>query len=234
MTTDLFDDKALRKAWLKQRFASFEYHEELVAIHEKWRDVLRRALQRAEAEPVVSEDTKAFRRTYWLLIEKKPRPGDYKRAQWNQYHATGLFRSIPDYSRYLISEGDALGWMTESEHAELGKYWAPMSQMADNIQYTVDDYWFNPRKGNDDMLLDEKYTGPITWPVNWREDILGTLGATSAGLTGLRLKADEPVPQAGLWQSVDTASQQQRANVGDKLPNLGSAYGITIWQRVGD
>lgn len=234
MTTDPSDEKALRKAWLKQTFGSFEYHEELVRLHEKWREVLRSALQRAEAEPVVSEDTRVFRRAYWPLIEKKPRPGDYKREQWNEYRAVGLFRSIPDYSRYLISEGDALGWMTEAEHAELGKYWGPMSQMAENIQYTVDDYWFNPRKGNDDMLLDEKYTGPIIWPANWRERLLGTAGTALAASQGLRVTSGEPVPQSGLWQSVDTAARQQRVNAGDKLPDLGSAYGVTVWQRVGD
>jgi hypothetical protein len=51
MTTDLPDEEALRKAWLKQKFGSFEYREELVRLHEKWREVLRNALQLAEAEP---------------------------------------------------------------------------------------------------------------------------------------------------------------------------------------
>ena len=232
MTTDLLDDKALRKAWLKQKFASFDYHEELVRIHEKWRAVLRDALQRAQGEPMVSEDAKVFRSAYWPLIEKKPKPGDYKREQWDQYRAVGLFRSIPDYSRYLISEGDALNWMTEQEHAELGKYWGPMSRMAQNIQYTVDDMW--SYKGSDDYILDESYTGPITWPANWREEILGTKGAVLAAMHALRVRAGDPAPQSGLWQAVDITARQLHVNVGDKLPGLTSTYGITIWQRVGD
>ena len=232
MTTDLLDDKALRKAWLKQKFASFDYHEELVRIHEKWRAVLRDALQRAQGEPMVSEDAKVFRSAYWPLIEKKPKPGDYKREQWDQYRAVGLFRSIPDYSRYLISEGDALNWMTEQEHAELGKYWGPMSRMAQNIQYTVDDMW--SYKGSDDYILDESYTGPIPWPLTWRNDLLGAQGAALAATQAPRIKAGEPVPQAGVWQALDASDRQQRVTAADKLPDLSSAYGITIWQRVGD
>jgi hypothetical protein len=234
MTTVFSDERALRKAWLKQKFASFEYHEELVRIHEKWRDVLRNALQRAQAEPIVSEDAKVFRRAYWPLIERKPRPGDYKREQWSQYRAAGLFRSIPDYGRYLVSEGDALGWMTPAEDVELGKYWGPMSQMASNIRRTVDDTWFSQRRGHDDELLDEESTGPITWPTTWRNDLLGTQGAALAATQALRIKAGEPVPQAGLWQALDASARQQRVSAADKLPDLGSAYGVTVWQWVGD
>ena len=39
-------------------------------------------------------------------------------------------------------------------------------------------------------------------------------------------------PQAGLWQAVDIGTHQRRINAGDKLPDLGSSYGITVWQLV--
>lgn len=42
------DHAALRKAWLKQRFASFDYHEFLLRLHEKWLDLLYTALARPE------------------------------------------------------------------------------------------------------------------------------------------------------------------------------------------
>ena len=244
MSIDLIDDKALRKAWLKQKFASFEYHEDLVCFHEQWRGVLRRALVRAEGDSnapkkdsgfkTVREEAANFQQVFMPLIEAKPKPGDYKREQWHEYYGVGLFRSIPDYSRYLISEGDMLGWMTPAEDVELGKYWGPMSHMASNIRRTVDETWFSQRRGHDDELLDEESTGPVTWPNNWREGLLGTQGAALAAAHGQRVKAGEPVPQAGLWQAVDASAQQQRVNAGDKLPDLGSAYGVTVWQRVGD
>jgi hypothetical protein len=244
MSATNLDDKALRKAWLKQMFASFEYHDEMLRLHRQWLDVLRRALTRADGDSgpaskgssfkSIREQSAHFRQRYLPLIEANDDLGKYDKAEWPRYRATATFRSIPDYSRYLISEGDALGWITRAEEAELGKYWGPMAHMASNIRRTVDDTWFSDRKGNDDELLDEESTGPISWPINWREGILGAAGAALAASQGLRAKAGEPVPQSGLWQSVDTAARQQRVNAGDKLPDLGSGYGITIWQRVGD
>lgn len=244
MSIDLIDDKALRKAWLKRTFASFEYHEEMLGLHRKWLDVLRRALVRADSDDnpprkdsgfkTVREEGANFRQQYLPLIEANDDLGKYNKAEWPRYRATATFRSIPDYSRYLISEGDMLGWLTPAEDVELGKYWGPMAHMATNIRRTVDDTWFSQRRGHDDELLDEESTGPIAWPSNWREGLLGTQGAALAAGQGLRMKAGEPVPQAGLWQAVDASARQQRVNTDDQLPDLGSAYGITVWQRVGD
>ncbi|MCV5736795.1 hypothetical protein OFN56_33340, partial [Escherichia coli] len=87
--------------------------------------------------------------------------GKYSEAEWDRYRHTATFRSIPDYSRYLVSEGDRLAWMAEDEHTELTKYWTPMSRMAENIARTVEDDW---GKYDDDILLSEEYTGPIDWP----------------------------------------------------------------------
>ena len=239
---DPLDNKALRKAWLKQKFASFEYHEEMLMLHRQWLDVLRRALARAEGDDSalshfafksVHKWAVHFRQRYLPLIEANDDMGKYVENEWPRYRATATFRSIPDYSRYLISEGDALGWMTEQETAELGKYWGPMARMAQNIHYTVDSRW-DDDAADCDWILDEKYTGTIVWPASWREELLGPTGSSLAAFQGLRVRAGDPVSLPGLWQSVDTAAQQQRVNAGDTLPDLSSAYGTTIWQRVGD
>ena len=36
------DDKPLRKAWLKRKFASWEYHEELLKLHDEYLSALHR------------------------------------------------------------------------------------------------------------------------------------------------------------------------------------------------
>jgi hypothetical protein len=236
------DDKALRKAWLKQEFGSFEYHEKLVRVHEKWRDVLRRALARAEQDnspnrpesgyATIADEAHNFRSTTMPIIDRKPKPGDYKREDWNRFYAVGLFRSIPDYSRYLISEGDFLQWMTPDESAELNSYWGPMARMAQNIRYTVDESWDRDPSDND-WILDEKYTGPIDWPSNWREQIEGAQ-QPSIQSADARVKAGRPAPVDGLWQSVDEHKRQLRLRAGDVLPDLQSTYGLTLWERVGD
>ncbi|MEW6100465.1 MAG: hypothetical protein AB1666_14870 [Pseudomonadota bacterium] len=138
------EEKRLRKEWLKRKFASFEYHEEMLRLHHQWVEVIRKA-----------------------------------------------------------------------------KYWTPMARMAQNIRYTVDDMW--TYEGTDDWILDERYTGPIDWPDDWRAEV------SQPGI-----KAGEPAPQGGVWQSVDEHKRQLRVQPGERLPDLGSAYGITLWERIGD
>ena len=221
------EEKRLRKEWLKRKFASFEYHEQMLRLHHEWVEVIRKALKRALQDPTPDPDygTKAafaknFEKTDWPLILANDDLGKYSEAEWDRYRHTATFRSIPDYSRYLVSEGDRLAWMAEDEHTELTKYWTPMSRMAENIARTVEDDW---GKYDDDILLSEEYTGPIDGPDDWRTEVAPP-----------RIKAGEPVPRGGVWQSVDDQKRQLRVQAGERLPDLGSAYGITLWERIGD
>ena len=230
------DEKALRKAWLKRKFGSFEYHEELVRVHEQWRNVLRKALDRAEKDnspgtpgsgcQTIAEEARHFRATYMPIIEAKPKPGDYKPELWNQYYATGMFRSIPDYGRYLRSEGDMLAWMTDAERTELSKYWGPMARMAQNIQYTVDERW-EEDPSDRDWMLDEKYTGPIDWPANWRDDVADFADGTAQRL---RCEAGQPCPREGWWFTPAKAGSRRFFAQGDVMPAYSTDYGMTIWQ----
>ena len=43
-------DKELRKAWLKRKFLSYEYHEELAVLHAQWYGIVRKALERPEVK----------------------------------------------------------------------------------------------------------------------------------------------------------------------------------------
>lgn len=48
----------------------------------------------------------------------------------------------------------------------------------------------------------------------------------------LRIKAGEPCPQTGVWQSMDIKGEKRSFKQGDVMPDLASAYGFTVWQYV--
>lgn len=231
------DDKELRKAWLKRKFVSFEYHEEMLGVHRQWLTVLRKALARAEKDEspnrpnsgykTIAEEAVHFRGRYMPLIECNDDVGKYRKDEWHKYYATATFRSIPDYSRYLQSEGDFLSWMTPEEDVELGPLWGRMAQMASNIRRTVDDAWFNKRRGNDDALLDEECTGPIDWPSNWRDDVADLAPhATSPNNCASGL----PCPREGYWFTPAAANSRRHFKQGDVMPDRQTDFGHTVWQ----
>lgn len=47
-------------------------------------------------------------------------------------------------------------------------------------------------------------------------------------------KAGQPCPKAGLWQPTDPGVQARKYEVGDKMLNLGSAQGLTVWLWIAD
>lgn len=232
MSNTTLDDKALRKAWLKRKFGSFEYHEEMLRLHAEWMALIYRALARPEVQRNYPEDYKFFMGTAKTNFDKAPKPGQLDPALWEPGRQTGWARTISDYDRDSgLDLRQTWNWMTEEERAEMYPLWGRMSQMAQNIQYTVDKMW--TYKGSDDYILDESYTGPIAWPPDWREEVLGTGGSGLLGVSAPRVRAGDPVPQAGQWRALDGSAQVRRAAAGDALPDLKSAYGITVWQWVG-
>ena len=50
----------------------------------------------------------------------------------------------------------------------------------------------------------------------------------------LRAKAGEPCPKAGTWQPMEPGAKPRNYVAGETMANLGSAYGITVWQWIGD
>lgn len=228
------EERALRKTWLKRKFGSFEYHEEMLRQHHGFVGVLARALTRAKEDHSPDPDygtksafAKNFERTDWPLIQSNDDLGKYKPETWNQYKHAATFRSIPDYSRYLMSEGDRLAWLNDAEQTELTTYWAPMAKMAQNIAYTVDDRW--EFDGTDDWILAERYTGPIHWPDNWREEV-----ATTTPAIRLRCEATHPCPRDGYWHTPAQPGSRRHFKAGEVMPDLHTDYGATIWEWDGD
>lgn len=46
----------------------------------------------------------------------------------------------------------------------------------------------------------------------------------------LRVKAGQPCPRAGTWESLDAKGVKRTYKEGDIMADLGSAYGFTLWQ----
>ena len=226
-------ERELRKAWLKRKFGSFEYHEDMLRLHHGFVGVLARALQRAKDDHSPEPDygtksafAKNFEHTDWPLIQANDDLGKYKKEEWPRSKYTATFRSIPDYSRYLMSEGDRLGWLNDAEQTELTSYWAPMARMAENIARTVEDDWeiVSPY-----TILNERYTGPIAWPDNWRDDV-----ATDAPPTRLRCEAPNPCPREGWWHTPAQVNSRRHFKAGEVMPDLHTDYGATIWEWDGE
>lgn len=50
------------------------------------------------------------------------------------------------------------------------------------------------------------------------------------GSEALWAKAGDACPRAGVWQPADVNVSERVFDAGETMPNLGSAYGLTIWQ----
>lgn len=50
----------------------------------------------------------------------------------------------------------------------------------------------------------------------------------------LMSKAGEPCPKAGVWQAADMSALERTFKIGDPMPSLRSAYGVTVWRWVRD
>src|SRR5690349_10245895 len=82
------EERRLRKAWLKRKFRSFEYHEEMLRLHHQWVEVLRRALARAEQDTspnqpesgykTIADEARHFRSRTMPLIERNDDLGKYR------------------------------------------------------------------------------------------------------------------------------------------------------------
>lgn len=235
-TDPLLDDKNLRKAWLKKKFASWEYHEELLELHDKYLSAMHRHWSRPEIQKQYPDFYQTMVSPVFLNFDKVPKPGETSRADWNKRRTVGWADSIAyNFNRGLGDFGPPFteyAGMSDAERTRLNALIGAMLTHCSNIKYTIDTGYVNPRTGTDERILDEEVTGPIDWPTNWRQDLLGERGAALASATGLRVKAGNPVPQSGVWQALDIKGTRQTAQAGAKLPDLQSAYGVTIWQFV--
>lgn len=231
-TAKWFDDPDLRKAWLKQLFGSFQYHEDLVRLHWPWVQYIEQAIERPYVREKFPVAYDFFKRIAIPNFEKVIRPGQLDPAKWVNGASGGAARSIAYYDHDTGLDMDHnWQWCTEDDRHFVFAIWGLMTKMSTNIQNTVDRTWFDKHVGNDDDLLQERYVGPIDWPPNWKQDLLGEHGLRLLRPEALRIKAGEPVPRSGAWRALDAGRSETRSVAsGETLPDLGSAYGTTVWQ----
>jgi len=176
------DEPELRKEWLKQKFGSFSYHEELLEIHAAWSALIYAALARPEVQRNYLEEFAFLNGPARKNFDKAPEPGQLDPAFWRPGRQTGWARSILDYGRDsgldVISVWD---WMKPDEQARMFPLWGAMSRMAENILYTVDGVW-DAHPDEPFWILDEYFTGPINWPADWRDEVFASQATTSAPL----------------------------------------------------
>lgn len=225
------DEPDLRKEWLKRRFGSFDYHEKLLEIHAAWLALIYAGLARPEVQRDYPEEYAFLNGPARKNFDKAPKPGQLDPSLWRPGRQTGWARSILDYGRDSgLDVSSVWDWMKPDEQAKMFPLWGAMTSMAQNIQYTVDGNW-DAHPDQPFWILDEYFTGPVDWPSNWREEVLHSQATAS---NSPQVKSGQPAPPSGTWESIDPSRRRVQLNAGELLPPSNSAYGITVWQRVGD
>jgi hypothetical protein len=227
----VIDEKELRKAWLKRKFGSWEYHEELLKLHDEYLMTLHRHWGRADIQQKFPEDYRAMVSPVFFNFDKISKPATIPKASWKMGKESGWANAIPyNFSRGLDYAGaEIYAGMDQPKIDHLNKLVGLMLRRCQNITYTVESRW--EYKGTDDYILDESYTGPIDWPPNWRDDIARELGAVSSAPAVTRCEGGQPCPQAGYWWTPAREDSRQHFTQGEIMPQYpGSAYGATIWQ----
>lgn len=228
------DNAALRKAWLKQKFGSFEYHEFLLRLHEKWLDLIYTALARPEVEQHFAQTYRFFSEPAKRIFDDVALPGQLNPAKWKPGCQAGYARDISDYNRDTgLDVMTTWEWLTKEEEGRIFPLWGYMNQMAENIRMTVDGKWFNSTDGNDDSLLNELYTGIIDWPPNWMNELPPEVLAAAQSQPPTQrpnVPAGQPCPEAGWWHTPAKPGSRRFFRAGETMPDTGSDYGQTFWQ----
>jgi hypothetical protein len=228
MMNTVIDEKELRKAWLKRKFGSWEYHEELLKLHDEYLTALHRHWARADVQQQYPNDYKTMQRPVFWNFDKVQKPGEIPKPSWRAGKESGWANAISyNFNRGL---GDIGGYpvecmgMPDDQIQHLNKLVGLMLTHCENITNTADNRW------EDDILVEE-YTGPIDWPPNWREDITRELGVVSVTPSVTRCEGGQPCPRSGYWWTPARKGSRQHFTQGEIMPDYpGSSYGVTIWQ----
>jgi hypothetical protein len=223
------DEKQLRKAWLKRKFASWEYHEELLKLHDEYLSALHRHWGREDIQKAHPEDYKAMRSPVFLNFDRVEKPGQISKSEWNRKKTVGWADAISyNFNRGMDFSGvDQYTGMTQEERDHLNGLVAKMLQQCQNIKYQVDSDFVSRRSGTDEIILNEEVTGPITWPTNWRDDV-ADLAPNDAVPTSV--PAGQPCPREGFWFTPAQTHSRRYFQQGEVMPSFPSAYGATVWQ----
>jgi hypothetical protein len=226
MSTPL-DDKDLRKAWLKRKFASWEYHEELLKLHDEYLT----AMHRHWADEGRQKRHPDFHQTMvspvFLNFDKVEKPGTIPKSSWRPGKQVGWADAISyNFNRGLGDIGADFNEYEEMDDAQrmhLNELVGQMLKRSENINRTVEDNW---EKHEPYSILDGRSTGPIDWPPNWREGVADLVPAPAA----LRCEANHPCPREGFWFTPAKSNSRRYFTQDQVMPAVGGDYGATTWQ----
>jgi len=231
------DEKELKKEWLKRRFVSYDYHEELLGLHEEYLQSLKRHWAKSDIQLRYPDIYDKMVAPVFYNFDMIDKPGTMSRSAWEKNSKTMTASSITyNFARGLGDIGypfDPYAGMPESERERLNAIARKMLNMSENITNTVDNRWYDADLGSDDTILNQKYTGPIDYPLNWKEEIREVLGLpTDTHSIGkdARCEANQPCPRTGIWWTPALQHSRRHFNQGDVMPDFpNSQFGETIW-----
>lgn len=231
------DEKELKKEWLKRRFVSYDYHEELLKLHEEYLQTLKRHWAKPDIQRQYPDICDKMISPVFYNFDMITKPGEISRSAWGKGSKAMTASSITyNFSRGLGDMGypfDPYAGMPESERDRLNTIARKMLNMSENITNTVDKRWYDDDLGGDDTILNEKYTGSIDYPSDWKEEISAALGISTVAYQKeilARSEAKQPCPQTGFWWSPAKQHSRRYFNQGEIMPDFpDSQYGATIW-----
>ena len=230
---NMIDEKELRKAWLKRKFGSWEYHEYLLKLHDEYLTALHKHWGRPDIQKQFPDFYSTMKSPVFYNFDDVQKPGKIPKSSWKAGKESGWANAISyNFNRGLGDIGlpfTEYAGMAQDQIDHLNKLVGIILRRCKNITYTVENQW--DKDPNDvDWILNEKYTGPIDWPATWREEISPELNGANAPFAA-RCEANHPCPKTGYWWT--PAKQNSRAyfQQGEVMPDFpNSSYGATIWQ----
>jgi len=230
------DDKDLKKMWLRRKFSSFTYHEEMLDHHERALQILESYWNSDKTRQNYPNEWKTMQQTVLPNLRMVAKPGQVDATSWQPGTSAGWAHTISYNFNRGISDlyFDESVCMQKQDAMIYGGLVNVVLRMCQNIEYTADNTWYDDEDGNDDSILDERFTGPINWPANWKEDITTALGIspTNCLLTDVnaRCEANRPCPRTGFWWTPAKQHSRRYFNQGDLMPSFpDSQYGATVW-----
>ncbi|NMG29889.1 hypothetical protein [Aromatoleum evansii] len=222
-------EKQLRKAWLKQRFGSWEYHEELLRLHEDYLTSLKRHWSDPALQKRHPGDYRGMISPVFFNLDRVSKPGTIPRASWKAGKETGWTTTISyNFNRGMDYAGvNEYQELSDAERQRLNELVAQMLHIQENIRITVEDAW------DGDDILDIDLTGPIDWPPNWKDELPTEVIATAQGSVPKprpNVPAGHPCPEAGWWFTPAQAGSRRWFRHDEIMPALGGDYGQTFWQ----
>lgn len=224
----VIEEKELRKAWLKRKFGSWEYHEELLKLHDEYLTALHRHWARPDIQKRYPDDYETMQRPVFWNFDKVQKPNEIPRASWKAKKESGWANAISyNFSRGMDFAGcNEYAGMAQDQIDHLNKLVGLILRRCNNIRRTVEDTW---EKNDPDTILNSEFTGSIEWPLNWRDEISQELNI-SATSSAARCEANHPCPKSGYWWTPARQNSRAYFKHGDIMPDFpNSSYGVTIW-----